>query len=169
MRSATSLGVCLCAAVVLIAAPAAEPRADDAVRILTADQIAYKLSKSKALGSREQKVDLQSVTFELNSARLTPQARAQLDEVAKALEFPVFRDKPVLVGGHTDTRGSEGHNLELSEARAAAVRDYLVEQHGYDLSRLTTQGYGETKPLPSLPGTADSQRRVEFRLVPPQG
>jgi outer membrane protein OmpA-like peptidoglycan-associated protein len=135
--------------------------------IIPADEIAYKLSDPKALGRREQKVDLQTITFELGSAQLTPQGQRQLDEVAQALNFPAFRDKPVLIAGHTDSRGSHTYNQGLSERRAASVRDYLIQQHGYDAARLTAEGDGEDQLLPNLPGTDANQRRVEFRLAPP--
>src|SRR6266516_1067100 len=49
------------------------------------------------------------------------------------------------VEGHTDSVGSEAYNQRLSERRANAVRDYLVA-HGIDASRITTRGYGKTKP-----------------------
>lgn len=68
------------------------------------------------------------------------------------------------VGGHTDNVGSPAYNLKLSDARAAAVKAWLV-QHGLAASRVTSRGYGDTQPL--VPNTTDENRfknrRVELR------
>ncbi len=68
------------------------------------------------------------------------------------------------VGGHTDNVGSSAYNLKLSDARAAAVKTWLV-QHGVAASRVTSRGYGDTQPL--VPNTTDENRlknrRVELR------
>lgn len=50
------------------------------------------------------------------------------------------------IGSHADARGSDQYNLGLSERRAAATLEYLVE-HGIERERLTSKGYGETMPL----------------------
>ena len=67
------------------------------------------------------------------------------------------------VQGHTDSRGSDRHNMRLSDRRANAVRDYLVGQ-GIESSRLVARGYGETRPLESNRTRAGraANRRVEF-------
>src|SRR5262249_50610305 len=87
---------------------------------------------------------LEGVNFETNSATLTPEARVILDKVAQSLkDWPEVR---VEIGGHTDSRGSDAHNLKLSDARAHSVMTYLTE-HGVASSRLTAKGYGEKKPI----------------------
>jgi outer membrane protein OmpA-like peptidoglycan-associated protein len=86
--------------------------------------------------------------------------------VAKALNMQAFQDKPVLVGGHTDARGTDEYNKQLSDARAIAVRDYLVNERGLDPARLQAEGFGEKSPLAGLSPLDDNQRRVEFRLLP---
>jgi OOP family OmpA-OmpF porin len=69
------------------------------------------------------------------------------------------------VQGHTDERGDDAYNLELSDRRAAAVMAYLVE-HGVAAARLTSQGYGETQPLDKRHNEAawTKNRRVDFVL-----
>lgn len=101
------------------------------------------------------------VTFELDSATLTPQARQNLDAFAKALASPTLSALRFAVEGHTDATGSPDHNLELSERRAASVVTYLVA-HGVAADRLTAEGFGETRPRLSDPEHPDN-RRVETR------
>ncbi len=70
------------------------------------------------------------------------------------------------IAGHTDSVGSEMYNLRLSEARANAVRDYLI-QHGISPDRLIAKGYGESRPI--APNTTREgrakNRRVEFTVI----
>jgi outer membrane protein OmpA-like peptidoglycan-associated protein len=107
---------------------------------------------------------LEGVNFETNSAKLTSDSQSTLDHVAFLL-----KDRPkvrVEIGGHTDASGSEEHNLELSQARADAVRDFLISQ-GVDASRLETKGYGESVPIAdnnSARGRAKN-RRVELTKI----
>ena len=52
-----------------------------------------------------------------------------------------------MIEGHTDSSGAAAYNQSLSEKRAASVRDYLVNQADVDAARLTSRGYGETRPI----------------------
>lgn len=103
------------------------------------------------------------ITFELDSARLTGQARENLDAFAAALAAPSLARARFVVEGHTDATGSATHNLELSEARAAAVVAYLVA-HGVAADRLVAHGYGESRPRTADPTRAQN-RRVEARRL----
>lgn len=108
---------------------------------------------------------LKGVNFDNDSAQIRPEARAILDEMVATLKrYPHIR---VEVAGHTDSRMSEAYNLELSQRRAEAVRDYFV-QMGIDAARLTAKGYGETQPVAdnkTAQGRAEN-RRVELRIQP---
>ncbi|WP_439899803.1 OmpA family protein [Paraburkholderia phymatum] len=77
-------------------------------------------------------------------------------------------DKRVLIAGHTDSVGSPASNLMLSEARAAAVRDWLADASGISVTRFAIQGYGDTRPKVSNDTDAGraQNRRVEITLVP---
>jgi outer membrane protein OmpA-like peptidoglycan-associated protein len=87
---------------------------------------------------------LLGVNFETGKAVLLPESRSILDQVAQSLvENPEVN---IEVGGHTDNVGAAAANLRLSEARANAVRDYLIEK-GVEAGRLTARGYGEGKPV----------------------
>jgi outer membrane protein OmpA-like peptidoglycan-associated protein len=70
------------------------------------------------------------------------------------------------ISGHTDSKGSDDYNLNLSQGRSQSVVDYIVSQ-GIDSSRLTAHGYGEGKPIDTNDtdeGRANN-RRVEFTVV----
>lgn len=104
-----------------------------------------------------------SLLFRSGEAFLMPGATSRLDQVADALSANGDRD--VMIEGHTDSQGSDHQNLQLSERRAEAVRDYLVRQ-GYDASRIRVRGMGETNPIAdntSSEGRANN-RRVEIIL-----
>ena len=76
----------------------------------------------------------------------------------------------VSIEGHTDSRGSDSHNMDLSTRRAASVRRYLVD-HGIQADRLLSLGYGEERPVASndtADGRADN-RRVEFLIIEQAG
>ena len=102
--------------------------------------------------------------FAFDSAELTPGETSSLDQVAREL-----RDQPDVayeVAGYTDSIGSENYNQRLSEQRAIAVLDYLVQQ-GVPSGQLTVRGYGEEDPIASNDtdeGRAQN-RRVDVILL----
>lgn len=112
---------------------------------------------------------LERVEFETGKARILPQSEEILSAVKKVLdEHP--RISKVSVEGHTDSRAADAFNLDLSKRRAAAVVKWLVS-HGIDVSRLTSQGFGETRPIESNDTEEGRQnnRRVEFRILAEDG
>jgi outer membrane protein OmpA-like peptidoglycan-associated protein len=120
-------------------------------------------AQREAEAERESAFDL-LVTFDLNSAELTPAARENLDQFAAALQDPRLADERFAIQGHTDATGSEAYNMGLSERRAEAVVDYLASL-GIDESHLTAEGLGMSQPR--VPDPFDPEnRRVETRLVP---
>lgn len=99
--------------------------------------------------------------FDAGSARLSNIAKAKLDEVA--LKMKEDTDARALVIGYTDDRGSDAANQRMSERRAQAVKDYLVQRHGIDGSRITTEGRGSADPVASnetAEGRAQNRRAV---------
>jgi len=112
----------------------------------------------------EQNTSIQGVTFEASAARLTPEGRQTLDGVAETLAGQA--ELKVEIAGHTDNVGSDAYNLLLSQQRADAVRDYLVEK-GIAADRLTAVGYGELEPVATneTEEGRKSNRRVEFRIT----
>lgn len=104
------------------------------------------------------------VTFDTNSARLTPGARKALDVVAHALESDQLAARSFVIEGHADPRGSEDANMKLSRERAESVRQYLSSK-GVDMSRLQPIGKGAKDLLKPTDPTAPENRRVTFVTV----
>lgn len=96
------------------------------------------------LAEAPKKLSLEGVNFDYDQATLRPEAIATLDQAAAALKE--WGNVNVEVAGHTDSRGSDNYNIELSERRANAVRDYLIGK-GIAAERLTAKGYGESQPV----------------------
>lgn len=110
-------------------------------------------------------VNLPDVTFAVDSTVISPSFRAGLDEVASSLQR--YPNSLVDVMGHTDSTGSDSHNLDLSRRRAESVANYLVSR-GVSRARLETVGYGEQYPIAdntTEQGRAQN-RRVEIRITP---
>jgi OmpA-OmpF porin, OOP family len=104
-----------------------------------------------------------TIEFETGSALLTPPGRAILDQMAVALAH--ISDKAVEIIGHTDNSGSRASNIALSQARADAVKGYLVAK-GVAPRSMTTLGVGPDQPIASN-DTGDGRarnRRIEFRV-----
>jgi outer membrane protein OmpA-like peptidoglycan-associated protein len=102
-----------------------------------------------------------SVLFASGTATLLPSARQRLDDVAAALASE--HNAQFIVEGYTDSLGREEINRKLSEARAEAVRDYLVDR-GIDATRVRAVGKGDDRPIASN-ATAEGRannRRVEI-------
>ena len=107
---------------------------------------------------------LGDVLFETGKADLLPGAMRTIDKLAMFLrENP---NRKVLIEGHTDSRGSERYNLKLSQRRANAVKQALVER-GIEPERIIAKGYGEAYPVASNSTAAGRQqnRRVEIVIL----
>ena len=115
--------------------------------------------------AQEDLVEIPNITFVTDSARLTKDGRRVVRDAAEVLEE--HPDVEVRIEGHTDSRGTEDHNLRLSERRADAVLDELARL-GVDRDRLTATGFGEAEPLvvPRSSADLEKNRRVEFKVQP---
>ncbi len=106
------------------------------------------------------------INFDTDKADIRP---ADIPELQKAVEFVKrYPDRKISIEGHTDNVGSATYNQGLSERRAAAVKDYLLKNGVPDGSRITTVGYGESKPVADN-ATASGRfqnRRVEVIVLP---
>lgn len=105
------------------------------------------------------------VNFATDSADILPDSSALLAEIADVLmRHPEIRR--VEIQGHTDNRGGRDHNMDLSQRRAEAVRDWLIAA-GVDASRLEARGYGDTDPrAPNLTAANRARnRRVAFMIT----
>ena len=107
-----------------------------------------------------------SVTFRVNSAVLSPQARQQLDELAA--KASTAKGYVIEVAGHTDSTGSEAKNFRLSRQRAESVVQYLAVNHKIPLRRfITPMGYGKTEFVADNTTAAGraQNRRVEVKML----
>lgn len=106
-------------------------------------------------------VNMSDVLFDTNKATLRPGARERLAKVAGIiLAYP---DLHLEIDGHTDSTGGDAYNMQLSEARADTVREYLAKQ-GVPTNNLIAKGFGKTEPIASNATATGRQqnRRVEL-------
>ena len=111
-----------------------------------------------------QVVRLNNVFFDTDKYDLRNESFVELDRVVQLLN-----DNPAIeieLSAHTDNRGSDDHNMKLSDNRAKSVLDYIVSK-GISSNRIKSQGYGETKPVASNETDEGRQfnRRVEFKIT----
>ncbi|SDH88019.1 OmpA family protein [Paraburkholderia phenazinium] len=113
-------------------------------------------------GLLDQTLANRTIEFETGSATLTPQGKGILDQMAAVLSK--MTNNTVEIIGHTDNSGNRTSNIALSQARADAVKGYLVSK-GIPSQQLTTTGVGPDQPIASN-DTNDGRarnRRIEFR------
>ncbi|MEM5405437.1 OmpA family protein [Paraburkholderia unamae] len=113
-------------------------------------------------GLLDQTLANRTIEFETGSATLTPQGRAILDQMAAVLVK--MNTRTVAIIGHTDNSGNRTSNIALSQARADAVKGYLVGK-GISPQQMTATGVGPDQPIASN-DTSDGRarnRRIEFR------
>ena len=105
---------------------------------------------------------LDNVEFEFNSADIAAATMATLDEVGQALA--TRPESGVEIQGHTDAVGAAAYNMQLSQRRAEAVRDYLLANFDLNADRLVAEGYGEADPIASndTDEGRSRNRRVQF-------
>lgn len=109
-------------------------------------------------------VRLNNIFFDFDKTTLRPESIAELNTVVEFLKTnPTVK---VQISGHTDSKGSDQYNVDLSEGRAGSVRAYLLE-NWVDWNRVTSKGYGEAVPVAT--NTTDEgrqqNRRVEFTIL----
>jgi outer membrane protein OmpA-like peptidoglycan-associated protein len=110
------------------------------------------------------KIAFQSLAFENSKAEILESMHGDLDKLAN---FIVDHPKAKLrISGHTDSQGSEENNRTLSQARADAIKKYLVDNFSIEPDRVTAIGYGSSKPIVDEVTEEHRQlnRRVEFEI-----
>lgn len=119
----------------------------------------------KLIVIKKEKIEIkQQVKFETGKATIRPESAELLAEVGDAIRNSNITK--VRIEGHTDSVGDRSYNQRLSEARANAVRDWLIEKEGIDPDILEAVGYGEDRPIASNRTKAGraQNRRVEFHV-----
>jgi len=114
-------------------------------------------------------ININPIYFDFDKHNIRPDAALELDKVVM-----VMKENPTLIvesGSHTDTRGEDNYNLELSARRASATVEYIIGK-GIDPKRITGQGYGETKltnkcknEVPCSEDDHQLNRRTEFVII----
>lgn len=111
-----------------------------------------------------QVVRLNNVFFDFDKWNLRPESYVELDRVVKLLnENPAIE---IEMSAHTDSHGSDDYNFKLSDDRARSVMEYILSK-GIAPARITSKGYGESKPVVANDTDENRQlnRRVEFKIV----
>jgi outer membrane protein OmpA-like peptidoglycan-associated protein len=104
-----------------------------------------------------------SILFALGRAKILPESLPLLEQAGAAINDPQVTGKNFLVAGHTCDIGSDSSNQALSEKRALAVMNYLIERCNVDPGRLYGKGYGESSP--EYPNTSEETRSLNRRVV----
>jgi outer membrane protein OmpA-like peptidoglycan-associated protein len=113
-------------------------------------------------------IELENIYFDLDKSVIKPQAEQVLNGLLALLKKYPYME--IEIGAHTDSRASDMYNLRLSNRRAAAALEYLV-QNGIDRKRLRSIGYGETRLLIICPKNDCTEaehatnRRCTFRIL----
>jgi len=104
--------------------------------------------------------------FERDNAEISEEGKALLDRNIQTGSDMFSRASAIIIVGHTDDKWDADHNMELSKARAATVRDYLISQ-GVDSTRMVTTGAGETMPIADNTTRAGraANRRVQVLVL----
>jgi outer membrane protein OmpA-like peptidoglycan-associated protein len=110
-------------------------------------------------------ISLENIQFDADSAVLRPEEAAKLDKIGEILLG--HRDRDILVGGHTALAGTVEGRRRLSQERASAVADYLIEKGIREADRVVVRGFGADQPLGGN-GTEEGRRRnrrVEITIL----
>jgi len=109
-------------------------------------------------------IDL-TVQFQSGSAELTPEAARTLDELGRALSSDALASFRFRIEGHTDTTGSYGLNMALSQARAARVAEYLQSKFSVAASRLQPVGRGQDSLKVQTPDQTSEPRNRRVQVI----
>lgn len=112
----------------------------------------------------ESKIAFQSLEFENGKADILPEMHSDLNKVANFLiDHPKLN---LIISGHTDSQGNQDANLRLSQARADAIKAYLIYEFKINAGRIEAHGYGDSKPIVEEHSDEDRKlnRRVEFEI-----
>jgi outer membrane protein OmpA-like peptidoglycan-associated protein len=108
----------------------------------------------------------EKIQFDFDKATIRPESDGLMAEIISVIkENPHI--KKIAIEGHTSSEGTEKHNLKLSDARAKAVMDYLVNKGGLPKEMFTAKGYGESRLIAdeSTEEGREKNRRVEFNII----
>lgn len=148
--------------------PQSDPAANPAETKLL-QNVRGRTTRSLSVSEREEiatavqdkpKIDLE-ITFEYNSADISAKSLPSVQALGRALTTPELKGSTFVVAGHTDAAGGEAYNLDLSERRADAIKNYLVNKYGIQPADLVTVGYGKSKLKDPNQPLSEANRRVQ--------
>jgi len=133
------------------------------------DTLVFALSLKKM--EKNKAYTLNNIYYEFDKADLTQASKAVLDTL-----FDILKENPQIaieLSSHTDSKGSDKYNLDLSQKRAESCTNYLINEKGVAKERVTAKGYGETVPVApnTKPDGKDDEegraknRRTEFKII----
>jgi outer membrane protein OmpA-like peptidoglycan-associated protein len=143
----------------------ATPSADEVATFLfpeaECESTKYQCLAVRPSGERSIGMDIR---FQTGSSELTPEARAQLENLGKVLASRNGKLAPgeIVIEGHTDARGSDDINRKLSQQRAQSVVKHLVAVHGVDAKALKPVGRGKEELKDAKRPESEANRRVEL-------
>jgi OOP family OmpA-OmpF porin len=122
--------------------------------------------KAPAKGATPIATQHRSIYFDTNSANMSLDSRAVVDEIASFMR--AYENTVVDIEGNTDSTGSRAYNMQLSKDRAEAVKQYLVQKYGYPASRIQTRGNGPDRPMDTndTPEGREKNRRTDIKVYP---
>jgi OmpA-OmpF porin, OOP family len=103
-----------------------------------------------------------AIQFDFDSARIRPESYRTVGLIADSLYHPYLQGYRFLVIGHTDAKGSREYNLKLSQQRADAIRDALINPFGISPNRIEAVGLGEEQLMNAANPEAAENRRVQL-------
>ncbi|AWM14013.1 hypothetical protein DI487_09190 [Flavobacterium sediminis] len=114
----------------------------------------------------EDAIVIENIYFDFNKASIKPESELSLNKIKMVLEeHPEFK---IAINAHTDTKGSDRYNLQLSDKRAKSAYNYLIK-NGVAPEKLTSKGYGESQPLKKCTSCTSEEdqanRRIEFKII----
>jgi len=129
---------------------------------------ANRMNRAPLVGNLESRSQLTiAIQFDLNSARINPASFQAVGLMADALYHPYLQGYRFIIVGHTDGRGNREYNLRLSQQRADAIREALINPFGIAPSRIEAVGLGEEQLLRPANPEASENRRVQLINVGP--
>jgi outer membrane protein OmpA-like peptidoglycan-associated protein len=129
-------------------------RATRSLTVEERDQIA-------SIAKKRPSIDLE-VSFDYNSDNIGSKAMPQVTALGEALSSSDLKGGTFILAGHTDAKGSETYNQGLSERRAEAVRRFLSQKYGIEVSKLVTVGYGKNQLKQPADPFGSENRRVQI-------
>ncbi|MEJ8802508.1 OmpA family protein [Pontibacter sp. H249] len=134
---------------------------------LTEEENEVRLTATLVLNEivKEKAIVLENIFYDFDKANIRPDAAIELDKLVQ-----VLNDNPSItieLSSHTDARGSDVYNEDLSQRRAESAVEYIISK-GIDRSRITAKGYGESRPVVRNAKTEEEHqrnRRTEFKVV----